>query len=146
MALNTTYPGYISIADSPENIIFGTVQVGSAFGVCQSAAVKRTADKEELDAAQGSLLAAILRKTRFELTLKTLFTADKSAPGIGERITFPLVGVVGHILDVSVDWENTQGRQLGIEATSWDVFDATTVAKHYNGSAWVAVADTVAIS
>jgi hypothetical protein len=145
MSLAATYPGYISIAEDPQNIMFGTVQVGTDFGQAKSASVKRTADKEELDRNNGSLLAVILRKPRFELTLKTLFTLDVAAPGLGERIVFPLVGVIGTILDVTVDWEDNSGRMLSIEATSWDTFQNAVTAQHYDGTTWTPIVDTVAV-
>lgn len=144
MALATQYPGFIVIADTPQNIIFGTCQIGDDFGEVKSAGVKRTADKEELQKATGSLKACVLKNPRFELSLKVLFTADKDAPGIGEQIAFPLVEVVGRIMDVSIDWEDSSGRMMTIEATKWDSLDGET-AEAYSGTAWSAVTDTVAI-
>ncbi len=146
MALASQYPGHIVIAEDPQNIIFGTCQVGDDFGEVQSASVKRTADKEELDNCHGSLLAAILRKPRFELSLTTLFEADVTPPGIGERIAFPLVNVHGRILDVTVNWESAQGRELTIEATSWDSFAGNEVAEAFDGAGWTGVADTVEVT
>lgn len=146
MALGTQYPGYISIAESPENIEFGTCKIGNDFGEVKSASVKRTADKEELGNCNGALLAAILKNPRFELSLKTLFTLDVSPPGIGERIAFPLVGVTGHILDVSVEWEESGGRMLSIEATRWDSIGGNPQAKYFDGSEWTAITDTVAVT
>jgi len=145
MALAAQYPGHIVIADDPQNIIFGTTQVGDEFGEVKSASVKRTADKEDLANAKGSLKAAILRNPRFELSLETLFTADVSAPGIGEQILFPLVGVVGRILDVEVKWEDASGRMLSITATKWDSLTGET-AEHFDGASWTPVEDTVEVS
>lgn len=142
MALATQYPGFIVIAEDPQNIIFGTCQISDAFGEVKSAGIKRTADKEELDNAKGALKAAILKKPRFELTLKVLFTAEKDAPGIGEQIVFPLVEVVGRILDVSIDWEDNTGRMMTLTATKWDSLTGET-AETYDGSAWTPIVDTV---
>lgn len=146
MALGSQYPGYISISENPENIEFGTCKIGNDFGEAKSASVKRTADKEELSNCNGSILAAILRNPRFELSLKTLFTLDVSPPGLAERITFPLVGVIGHILDVSVEWEDAGGRMLNIEATRWDSIGGDVAAKYYDGSQWATISDTVAVT
>ncbi len=144
MALATQYPGFIVIAEDPQNIIFGTCQISDAFGEVKSAGIKRTADKEELDNAKGALKAAILKKPRFELTLKVLFTAEKDAPGIGEQIVFPLVEVVGRILDISIDWEDATGRMMTIQATKWDSLTGET-AESYDGSAWTPLVDTVEV-
>jgi hypothetical protein len=145
MALAAQYPGHIVIADDPQNIIFGTCQVGDEFGEVKSASVKRTADKEDLANAKGSLKAAVLRNPRFELTLETLFTADVAAPGLGEQIAFPLVDVVGRILDVEVKWEDASGRMLSITATKWDSLNGET-AEHFDGNTWTDVEDTVEVS
>lgn len=146
MALNTLYPGHIVIADSPENIIFGTCEIANSFGEVKSADVKRTADQEMLNNAKGSLRACVLKNPRFELSLETLFTDDITAPGIGEAIGFPLVGVIGRILDVTPKWSDAGGRTLSITATSWDSLGASGsgAASCYNGSTWTAVVDTVA--
>jgi hypothetical protein len=143
MSLPATYPGYLVIAEDPQNIMFGTVQVGDDFGQAKSATVKRTADKEELVANSGNLRAVILKNPRFELDLETLFTLDVEPPGIGERIMFPLVDVIGHILDVEVQWEDSKGRGLKITATSWDVFGGNATAQHYDGTTWTPIVDTV---
>lgn len=146
MALGSQYPGYISISENPENIEFGSCKVGNDFGEVKSASVKRTADKEELSNCNGSILAAILRNPRFELSLKTLFTLDVSPPGLAERIAFPLVGVVGHILDVSVEWEDAGGRMMSIEATRWDSIGGDPAAKYFDGAGWASITDTVAVT
>lgn len=144
MSLAATYPGHIVIAESPQNIKFSTCEVGNDFGECRSASVKRTADKQDLADARGSLLAAILSNPRFELSLKTLFTADVTPAGLGERIVFPFVGVIGHVLDATIDWESSDGRMLSIEATRWDSIGGAPKAQVFDGTAWKEIDDPVA--
>jgi hypothetical protein len=120
MALNTTYETEIVIADDPENIIFGTCMLGETYGSVESASVKRTGDREEIKKCGNKLLAIILSNLRFELTLKTLFTDDATEPDLGGSIVFPLAGIEGRILDITVDWEQAGQRMLSIEATSFD--------------------------
>lgn len=122
MSLNTTYPDHIVIAESPQNIVFGTCMLGEIFGSVESASVKRTADKEEIKRCGNKLLAAILSNQRFELSLKTLLTEDAGEPELGMTIGFPLANVSGRILDYTVEWEKAGQRMLSIEATSWDSF------------------------
>ena len=122
MSLETKVPGYIVIADDPQNIEFATCQLGNEFGSVESASVKRTADIEELEKCGGNLLAVVMKKLRFEMTLKTLFTSDVTAPGLGEKINFPLAGITGRVMGVDVDWEKSGQKMLSIEVSSFDSF------------------------
>lgn len=124
MALTTRYPGKeIIIAEDPQNIVFGTVMLGDAYGEVVSATVTREADIEDL-LAGASLLAVILRNPTFSFKFKTMFRDDVTPPGIGDLITFPLAGIQGRILPpISIDWEEKGHRQLSIEAKSWDQFE-----------------------
>lgn len=142
MSLNTRYPDHIIIADTPDNVVFGTCMLGEVFGSVESASVKRASDKEELKKCGGKLLAAILSNQRFELSLKTLFTEDAGEPELGGTIDFPLLGIKGRILDFSVEWEKSGQRMLSIEATSWDSLgvDGSGSAYYYNpGVDWVVI-------
>lgn len=120
MALNTTYTNEIVIADDPDNIIFGTCMLGDTYGSVESASVKRTGDREEIKKCGNKLMAIILSNLRFEMTLKTLFTEDATEPDLGGSIIFPLGGIQGRILDITVEWEQGGQRMLSIEATSFD--------------------------
>jgi hypothetical protein len=120
MSLTTTFPDHIVIADSPENIVFGTCMLGETFGSVESASIKRASDLEELKGCGNKLFAAILSNPRFEMTLKTLFTTGATEPVLGGTIDFPIGGIKGRILDWSVDWEKAGQRMLNITATSWD--------------------------
>lgn len=120
MGLETRYPGEILIADDPANLVWGTCALGETYGSVESANVDRASDVDELVKCNGILLAAVLSNHKFQLTLKTIFTVDVIAPGIGESIDFPLAGISGRILKAGVEWEKKGHKMLSIEATSWD--------------------------
>lgn len=125
MSFTTRYPGQIVIAESPADIVFGTVMLGNAYGRVLSASVTREADIEELLAA-GSVLAVILSNPNFQFKFKTTFSNDVTPPDLAELITFPFAGIQGRILPpISVEWEEKGHRGLSIEAKSWDKFAAT---------------------
>jgi hypothetical protein len=125
MSLTTRYPGEIVIANSPTNLVFGTVMLGNAYGEVESASVSREADQVVLDAAGGNILAVILQKLVFAFKFKVLFRADITPPDLADLIVFPLAGVSGRILPpISIEWEKAGHRMLSIEAQSWDSFAA----------------------
>lgn len=119
MALTTRIPGHIIIADDPTNIVFGTCSLGDAFGTVISATVKRAADIEELNKCGGNLLALVMTKLRFELTLKVVFSASVDVE-LAKSIVFPLAGVNGRMTDLSFDYEEKGQQMLTIEAKSFD--------------------------
>lgn len=125
MSFTTRYDGQIIIAESPENIVFGTVMLGDTYGRVLSASVVRDADVEELIQA-GSLLAAILTNPNFQFKFKTSFSLDVVPPDMGGLITFPFAGISGRVLPpITIDWEEKGHRGLSIEAKSWDAMAAT---------------------
>lgn len=145
MSFLTRYPGQIIIAESPADIVFGTVMLGDAYGQVISATVSREADVEELMAA-GSIYAALLSNPNFQFKFKTSFRNDVTPPGFAELITFPFAGIKGRIMPpIVVDWEEKGHRGLSIEAKSWDAFEATNQgggsAYTFNGSVYTPIAD-----
>jgi hypothetical protein len=125
MSLTTRYPGQIFIADSPENIVFGTVMLGNLYGEVISATVTREGDIEELEAA-GSILACIISNPNFQFKFETMFRLDVIPPGFADLITFPLAGIKGRVLPpIGIKWEQKGHRGLTIEAKSWDKFADT---------------------
>ena len=125
MSYTSRYTGEIVIANSPTNLAFGTVMLGTTYGTVESASVSRDADVAELEAAGGSILAVILRKMSFAFKFKVLFSLDKSAPDFADLITFPFAGIQGRVMPpIAVEWEKGGHRMLSIEAKSWDSFSA----------------------
>lgn len=109
-----------------DQVVWGTCMLGDEFGQVESASVKRTADKVEIENCAGNLKSLLLTKPRFEVTLETIFETSVEAPGLMDIIALPLVGVMGRVLDVSVKWEKGKERMLSIELTHWDsLADAT---------------------
>lgn len=100
--------------------------LGDDFGQVESASVKRTADKQEIENCLGNLKSFLLTKPRFELTLDCIFDSSVTAPGLLDIITLPLVAVAGRVMDVTVKWEKGKERMLSIEVTSWDALVAAT--------------------
>lgn len=146
MSLNTRYPGEIVIANTPSNLIFGTVMLGDTYGQVVSAGVTREADVEEL-MRPGGLLGVILRNPKFKLKLKTLFAADTVPPSLAELVTFPLAGIQGRVMPpIQIDWEEKGHRMLSIEVTSWDGFSATNMgggsAATYVDDSYTAIVDS----
>lgn len=126
MSFTTRYPGEIVIAQSAQNIVFGTVMLGDVFGKVESASVTREADIAEVEGAGGNLLAVILRNPKFSFKFKVLFSADVTAPGLADVISFPFAGISGRVMPpITVEWEKAAHRMLSIEATSWDSFGGT---------------------
>lgn len=140
MSLTTRFPGEVIIADSPENVVFGTCMLGSTYGSVESASVKRNADLEEIKKCGGALLAAIAHNAHFELTMECLYTADVDPPGIGDLITFPIAGVQGRVLPgAEIKWEKAGQRMLSITAKSWDALSTNSgagAAKSYDGTTY----------
>lgn len=121
MGLSTQYPLNLLIGD--DAIVWGTAAIGPIVGQVRSLSLKRTGDQQEILDDYGSLRAFLLTKVRSEVSLQILFDADVTAPGLGEEIGFPLVGVSGRILDVTPEWSEDGARLMSIEATHWDSMD-----------------------
>jgi hypothetical protein len=102
------------------SLVMGTAMLGTEFGSIDSASVKRTADKEEIDAAGGNVRAVVLKKLRLELVIEAIFDTSVEAPGILDTISFPFEGLVGHVLEAEIKWERGKERLLTINATVWD--------------------------
>lgn len=124
MSFTTRYDGQIIIANSPADMVFGTVMLGDVFGEVISASIVREADVEEVMAA-GSLLAAIMSNPKFQFEFETMFRNDVTPPSLAELITFPFAGLKGRVMPpISVKWAEKGHRGLSIKATSWDAFSA----------------------
>ena len=154
MSLSTQFPGWITVGELPENIVWGTAQVADDFGPVQSATLDRTGDTNDIINGKGGLRALLLDNIRREFTLDVLFTSDVTAPGLGELIVFPLLTdagganpICGTILKATVKWEAKGARMLSISATNWDSLGARPAAKSYDPGTgtFTTVAQTVAL-
>lgn len=146
MALTTRYPGEIVIAESADNLIFGTVMLGSTYGRVESASVSKEADIEELKVAGNKLLAVIMSNVHMAFKFKALFDDEAAEPDLAELITFPFAGIQGRILPpITVEWEKSGHRMLNIEAKSWDAFNATNDGGAngytFNGTVYTPIVD-----
>lgn len=139
MSLTTRYPGHLVIAEDPENLIFGTAMLGDLYGSVESADITREASWNEVTKANGVLLAVLATNPKFVLSLNTLFVADVTPPGLGERIVFPLAGISGRVKNgAKIAWTKDGHRMLTIPADSWDAFGdqgaGTARAVSYSGT------------
>ncbi len=145
MAFNTRYDGQIVIANSPSDMVFGTVMLGDVFGEVISANIAREADVEEVMAA-GSLLAAILTNPKFQFEFETMFRNDIDPPSLAQLITFPFAGIKGRVMPpIAVKWEEKGHRGLSIKATSWDSFSVNNQgggnAYTFDGTTYTPIVD-----
>ncbi len=154
MSLNTKYENWITVGELPENVVWGTAQIGENFGVVQGGTLDRTGDSNEIVNGKGGLRALLLDNIRSEFSLDTLFTTDVTAPGIGELMVLPLLTdesgdnpVCGTILKVSVKWEAKGMRMLTITATNWDSLGVRPATKSYDAGTgtFTTVTNTVAL-
>jgi hypothetical protein len=130
MGFATSFNGNVGVLGD-NTLVIGTAMLGDDFGSINNASCKRTADKEELEAASGNLRAVILKKPRFELTMEVLFDSSVTPPGLLDQITLPFAGVTGRVLDAEIKWEKGKERLLSITATHWDAI-GTGVAYKLN--------------
>lgn len=119
MQFTTTYgTDYLTL--NPD-IVFGTAMLGRQFGVIKSASLKRTGQREEFLNDAGELRLVLIKNPGFELMLSCAFDRLVSPPGIGEKMTLPLIGVSGYVMEgVTVLWESGDERLLNIPVSSWD--------------------------
>jgi hypothetical protein len=54
------------------------------------------------------------------MSLNTRLDSDITAPGMLDRIVFPLISVTGRITKPAVKWEQAGARGLSLECTFWD--------------------------
>lgn len=121
-----------------DQVLWGTMMLNDDFGAVMASSVKRTGDKKEIENGAGNLKSFLLTKPRFELSFDTIFDATVEAPGKGHVIAFPLVGVQGRVLDVTVKYEKAKERMLTIEATSWDALSSDSLYASDDGETWAA--------
>jgi hypothetical protein len=112
-----------------EPYVIGTCEVGlDTFGAVVNASLKREHDVIEIKNCCGDTIAALLKNSRYTLSIKAQFPKAAAVPGDGDNITFPggVVNVVGSIMSWQVDWENEGVRQISIEATHWSAIGTPT--------------------
>lgn len=142
----TRYQGEtIVVADTPADIVFGTVMLGDVYGQVTSANLTREADVERLRAA-GSLLALIMIDPLFKLELETMFRDDVDPPSLAELVTFPFAGIKGRVLPpIAVGWSERGHRTLKITCESWDAFADTNQgggsASTFDGTTFTPIVD-----
>jgi hypothetical protein len=119
MAFTTNIPSHVLLGE--EGVIFGTVELASAYGEVRSATVAREADLVEIENNVGGLKAAILSKPRFELEMEVVFDAAVALPELGGSIALPFAGLRARILGgIQIKWSNKAEKMVSFKATHWD--------------------------
>lgn len=118
MGFGTNIPGHVLIGD--DDVVFGTVMLGSTYGEIIKCDLERSANEIEIEKSNGALRALILANPHLMLDLETVFSADITAPSLGQPVTFPLAGVIGRITSIKPGWEAKGSRKLSIKAGHWD--------------------------
>ena len=105
-----------------QNHVFGTVELGNAWGEIDQASLQRVADEEGIEDAGGALLTMLLTNPRYELEFTALFPTTVTQPDFGDSITMPVPNdtIVGQCLGFTIEWEKKGTRKLKIRATHWD--------------------------
>lgn len=130
-SLSTTYGDNILLLGA--ETIIGTAMLGTEFGTVKNASVKRNAAREELLNGAGNLRTIVLTNPNLELTLECAFEKGVTPPAIGERITLPLVGVVGRVMEgVEAKWEQGKERGLSIPVAHWDSLGDDAPFRQFN--------------
>lgn len=138
MALATTYPENILIGD--DAVVWGTAALGTSYGQVKAASFDRDASQQEIMGNQGGLRALVMANPAQKLSFTTVFDSGVTAPGLGDEIAFPLVGVTGRVLNAKVNWTEAGSRELALEVAYWDSIDnGSDAMEAYSGdtSSWV---------
>lgn len=124
----TTYGDATLVLTNDQDIELGTAQLGDQFGTIKRAVIRRTGDREIIAHAKTKeILMVLIHNPGFEMQLECAFAKSVTAPGMGESLSLPLVGVTGFVMEgVTVQWEAGSERGLLIPVSSWDIMQGAT--------------------
>lgn len=132
---STTHGDDFLVISNDTELIFGTAMLGNAFGAIKAAVIKRTGEREMFSTKAGVLKLILIKNPGYEMTLKCAFDKSVVAPGIGESLSLPLVGVTGYVMEgVTIEWESGSERGLSIPVSSWDAFQGATAYRLLPGT------------
>lgn len=121
--ISTIYGADYLVLGTDKDIVWGTAMLDNQFGTIKQAMVKRTGERELIINSAGELKLILIKTPGFELMLQCAFDASVVAPGMGESLSLPLVGVTGFVMEgATVAWEQGGERGLMIPVSSWDSF------------------------
>lgn len=127
--ISTTYGSEYLVLSKDTEVIFGTAMLGSQFGIVKRAIIKRLGERELIVNSAGELKLILIKTPGYELILDCAFDRSVVAPGMGESLSLPFVGVTGHVMDgASIAWDNGSERGISIPVSSWDSFSSAAVA------------------
>lgn len=128
----TTYGDDVMVITKDVGLVLGTAQLGDTFGTIKAATIIRTGEREVVVNNIGEVLMILMKTPGFNLTLKCAFDLSVIAPGMGERLILPFVGLRGYVMDgVIAEWESGGERGLSISVSSWDSLGDDAVVKRY---------------
>lgn len=131
MAFQTLISSPLALANQLDlsKLLFGTVQLGTTWGMIKSASIQRTGQLDELLDNRGNLRAALLRNP--QTTLNMTVTWEKSQPGptLGSQVTIPFMGIQGMVVDMTAQWEEAGFRSLQMTVRGWDTLAGAVVGE-----------------
>ncbi len=140
-SFSTTFGDSTLILTNGQDIELGTAQLGDQFGTIKRAVIRRTGDRELIQHAKTKkLLMVLIHNPGFEMMLECAFAKSVTAPGMGESLSLPLVGVKGFIMEgVTVQWEAGSERGIMIPVTGWDTMQNATAYRLTNSGEQVSL-------
>ncbi len=99
-------------------LIYGTMQMGTTWGVIKTARLKRTGDLSTLPDGKGATRAALLANPRTEASIEVIWEATQAGPSLGALVTIPHVSATGMVIDMEGAWEENGYRGLTLMITS----------------------------
>jgi hypothetical protein len=124
---------YGGVISTDPTLVIGTVQVGSLYGQCKTASIKRGGDKKEVKNDRGGIRAVLMTGINTQLSMKCIFDSASNLPNIGQPVQIPLMELTGLLEGVDVEWEEDGERMLTLTVGAWDSLNVTQVF-HWNGS------------
>ncbi|MHB1079819.1 MAG: hypothetical protein ACYC67_10470 [Prosthecobacter sp.] len=100
-------------------VAFGTVEIGTTFGQVESASLEATIEELGVPDNFGGFQGYLLINPGFKLQFSAIFPTTAELPVHGEPIAFPAAGVVGNVINYTVNWEQKGNRKITVQAQQW---------------------------
>lgn len=118
-----------------QNVSFGTVECGNAFGTVEQASLNEFQNEYEIPDAAGGIQALLLTNPGLEFTFTAMFTTDVEKPARGTAIQFPGAGVIGNVISSNITWANREQRKIQITAKYWESMGSNPTVGSYDPEA-----------
>ena len=111
-----------------DQIHFSTLQMGNVFGIPKSGSLNRLADQVNVTDNLGGLRALLLLNPRHEFTVTALSEMNGTLPGLGDTLVIPEITIIGTILDVGLNWQDQNSREITVVANAFDTLRVSVTA------------------